>query len=212
MENILDINIPAGQVAFTFENLKSEVLVFERFFLLGGWKCPPGIYMFENRSGKAIVARNMGIAGMGKKASAGGEWFYEDCSTAQVAFGPGERCWARQLNPEHPEADMIVADGAQLWILGLKTEGRATHIAARNGAKVELIGGISYQSWGNQPKDPPMFIVADSDASFTYGFYHWNQPFTTIVSETQLGQTRTLLRRDLVDYHLPLFRAERPSR
>jgi len=212
MENILDINIPAGQVAFTFEDLKSDVLVFERFFLLGGWKCPTSIYMFENRSGKAIVARNMSIAGIGKKASTGGKWFYEDVSTARVAFGPGEKCWARQLNPEHPEADMIEATGAQVWILGLKTEGRATHIAARDGARVELIGGISYQSWANQPKDPPMFLVTNSDASFTYGFYHWNQPFTTIVSETQGGETRTLLRKDLADYHLPLFRAQRQTR
>jgi hypothetical protein len=64
----------------------------------------------------------------------------------------------------------IEVDGGQLWILGLKTEGRARHIVARNGAKVELLGGVSYQSWDKQPTDPPMFTVTNSDASFTFGF------------------------------------------
>jgi hypothetical protein len=102
---------------------------------------------------------------------------------------------------------MIEVDGGQLWILGLKTEGRATHIIAKNGAKVELLGGVSYQSWGNQPLDPPMFKVTNSDASFTFGFYHWNLPFTTIVEETVGNEPKMLLRKDLTNYHLPLFRA-----
>ena len=102
---------------------------------------------------------------------------------------------------------MIEVDGGRLWILGLKTEGRARHIVARNGAKVELLGGVSYQSWDKQPIDPPMFTLVNSEASFTLGFYHWNQPFTTIVEETVGSETRTLLRKDLVDYHLPVYRS-----
>ena len=83
----------------------------------------------------------------------------------------------------------------------------ARHIVARNGARVELLGGVSYQSWKNQPVDPPMFTVVDSEASFTIGFYHWNQPFTTIVEETLGGETRTLPRKGLGHYHLPVYRA-----
>jgi hypothetical protein len=124
-----------------------------------------------------------------------------------LRIGPGEKCWARQFNPESPEPDMIEVDGGHLWILGLKTEGRARHIIARNGAKVELLGGVSYQSWDTQPIDPPMFTVIDSDASFTFGFYHWNLPFTTIVAETVGNETRTLSREALANYHLPLYTA-----
>jgi hypothetical protein len=120
--------------------------------------------------------------------------------------GPGEKCWARHYNPESPEEDMIEVDGGQLWILGLKTEGRARHIVARNHAKVELLGGVSYQSWDKQPIDPPMFTVIDSDASFTFGFYHWQHPFTTIVEESIGAATKKLLRTDLANYHLPLYR------
>jgi hypothetical protein len=213
MLNIVDIADPTGrlqsggQAVFTFEDMAGPAVVVERFFLLGGWKCPRGLAMFENKSGKAVVIRNVGHGGIHKKPSTGGEWFIEDVPVIGLRLGPGEKCWARQFNPESPEAPMIEVDGGQLWILGLKTEGRAAHIIARSGAKVELLGGVSYQSWGKQPIDPPMFTVINSEASFTFGFYHWNLPFTTIVEETVGTEPRTLLRKDLVNYYLPLYRA-----
>ena len=213
MENIVDIADPTGklqtgeQAVFTFEDLTSPAIVVERFFLLGGWKGPRTMRMFENKSGKAVVIRNLGHAGLHKKPSSGGEWFVEDVPAIGLSIGPGEQCWARQYNPESPKEDMIEVNGGQLWILGLKTEGRATHIIAQNGAKVELLGGVSYQSWDKQPLDPPMFKVINSDASFTFGFYHWNLPFTTIVEETVGNETKALLRKDLTNYHLSVFRA-----
>jgi hypothetical protein len=213
MSNIVDIADPTGrlqsgeQAVFTFEDMAGPAVVVERFFLLGGWKCPHNLSMFENKSGKAVVVRNLGHGGMHKKPSTGGEWFIEDVPVIGLRLGPGEKCWARQFNPESPEAPMIEVDGGQLWILGLKTEGRAAHIIAKSGAKVELLGGVSYQSWGKQPIDPPMFTVINSEASFTFGFYHWNLPFTTIVEETVGAEIRTLLRKDLANYYLPLYRA-----
>ncbi len=215
MSNILDIADPTGQLknraVFTFENLSSNAIVVERFFLLGGWKAPEYVCMFDNQSGKALVLRNIGHGGGStKKPGSKGDVFIEDLApgrTGTLSVGPGEKVWARQFNPESPRADMIDVNGGQLWILGLKTEGRARHIIARNGAKVELLGGVSYQSWANQPLDPPMFTVINSDASFTFGFYHYNVPFTTIVTETTGNETRSLLRKELTDYHLPLYRA-----
>ncbi len=218
MSNIIDIADPggrfgSGQAVFTIENLASPALVVERFFLLGGWKGPRKAFMFENKSGRPLVLRNMGMSCRVKKpVPGGGDCFIEDLPVNGLCVGPGEKCWARQYNPESPEADMIEVDGGQLWILGLKTEGRARHIVARNGAKVELLGGVSYQSWGKQPLDPPMFTIADSEASFTFGFYHWNQPFSTIVEETAGAETRTLPRSALANYHLPLYRSKAAGR
>jgi len=213
MENIIDIADPTGrlqsgeQAVFTFEDLKSPAIVVERFFLLGGWKGPRTMSMFENKSGKAVVIRNLGHAGLHKKPSTSGEWFIEDMPVIGLRIGPGEKCWARQFNPESPKEIMAEVDGGQLWILGMKTEGRATHLVAKNGAQVELLGGVSYQSWKDQPLDPPMFQVINSDASFTFGFYHWNLPFTAIVEETVGNETRSLARTSLTSYHLPLYRA-----
>ncbi len=215
MSNIADVADPegkfkAGAALFTFDELTCEAVAVERFFLLGGWKCPAYAVMFANGSDRPVVIRNVNHAGVHKKPCPGGRWFIEDVSpsrTGTLKIGKGERLWARQLNPESPEKDMIHVDGGQLWVLGLKTEGRSRHIVATGGAKVELLGGVSYQSWKNQKLDPPMFTLVDSDASLTFGFYHWNQPFTTIVHETRSGETRELPRKHLQHYHLPLYRA-----
>jgi hypothetical protein len=216
MESILwiDEKIPPGGVAITFaEDLRGPVVV-ERFFNAlkhRGWKGLYDRYLFENRSPHPVVIRNFAHgACMHKKPAPGGTWFIEDMAGGRKAlFGPGEKCWARQYNPESPDLNLCEVDGGQVWILGMKTEGRARHIIARNGAKVELLGGVSYQSWKKQKLDPPMFTVADSEASFTFGFYHWNQPFTTIVEETHGDVTRTLARKELEKYHMPVYRAGR---
>ncbi len=207
----LDDDAPA---IFTFEDLRSDVLIVERFFLLGGWKCPPHVTMFENRSGKTIVLRNVGVGGTMKKADPGGRWFIEDVSPARkstLRIGKGERVWARQYNPESPEGVMMAVNGGQLWILGLKTEGRTVHLDARNGARVEMLGGVVYQSWADQSYNPPLLRIRDSEVSATLGFYHHDQPFAVIVEETRDGATRILKRSDLKHYHLPLYRAGGPG-
>lgn len=218
MSNIVDVSDPAGRLAageaiLTFDDVRAPAVVVERFFLLGGWKGPAGAFAFDNRSGKALVLRNLGTSGKLKKPATGGRCFIEDVPVPGLHVGPGESCWARQYDPEAPRDDMIVVDGGALWILGLKTEGRARHVVARNHARVELLGGVSYQSWVKQPLDPPMFTVVDSDASFTLGFYSWTQPFTTIVEETRAGETRALARTALERGHLPIYRTgDAPSR
>lgn len=195
---------------FTFEDLDRDALVVERFFLLGGWNCPGYVTMFENKFGKAIVLKNMGLRGNTKKPEPGGTWFIEDVAPGasglfQVA--KGERVWARQFNPESGGAPMARVEGGQLWVLGLKTEGRGAHMIAENDTKVEVLGGVIYQSWANQPLDPPMFIIKDAEASFTLGFYHHDVPFATIVEETLNGETRALKRDEFEGYHLPVYRA-----
>ncbi len=210
--NVADPNgvFKDGTPVFTFEDLKSDAIVIERFFMIGGWNCPRHATIFANKSGKTIVLKNLGIAGLTKKADPGGTWFIEDVSPSRYStlqVGKGETIWARQYNPETPKVDMIHVDGGRLWILGLKTEGRATHVVAENGAKVEVIGGVAYQSWGKQELDPPLLKIIDSDVSMTLGFYHHDTPFATIVEETRSGETRSLSRQDLKGYHLPLYRS-----
>ncbi len=211
MENVVDVSDPDGAfrdgaAVFTFEDLTGKHVIVERFFLLGGWRCPKHVYLFENRTSSTVILANLAKKGLLKKPQPGRTWFLEDV-VSHLRVGREEKVWARQLNPESPERTMVEVNGGQLWVLGMKTEGRAAHIVAHNGAKVELLGGVSYQSWKNQKLDPPMFSVVDSMASFTFGFYHWNQPFTTIVEETHAGQMKVLARKKLVSYHLPVYRS-----
>ena len=69
------------------------------------------------------------------------------------------------------------------------------------------LGRVRYQSRASQLTDLLMFAVTKSEAPFAFGFYHWKLPFTTIVEETVGSETRPLLRKDLTDYHPPLYRA-----
>ncbi len=217
MGEVVDVVDPDGvfngenaPAVFTFENLKADTIIVERFFLLGGWNCPRYAYMFENKSGKTVVLKSIGVGGMTKKANPGGKWFIDDVSPSRgstLEVGKGEKVFARQFNPETPKADMIHVNGGQLWLLGLKTEGRTSHLVAENGSKVEVLGGVSYQSWDKQELDPPMFKITDSDVSITIGLYHSRFPFSVIVEETRGGQTKKVERSEVTGYHLPLYRA-----
>ncbi len=217
MGELVDIADPAGvfkgenaPAVFTFEDLKSDTVVIEQFFLLGGWKCPSHVVLFENKTKATMVIESLGLRGQIKRAQPGGRWFIQDVSPGRqttLQVGKGERLWARQYNPETYEADMIHVDGGQLWVLGLKTEGRTRHIVAENGSTVEVLGGVSYQSWGKQKLNPPMFTIIDSDASINYGLYNSGTSFRTVVEETRNGQTRALEAKDLDGYYLPLYRA-----
>lgn len=219
MSSLLDVKDPHGHFkdpknpVFRFERLSAPVIVVERFFLLGGWDCPPYAVMFGNDSKAAVVIKNVNQRGRTKLAHPGQTWFFEDYGPSREAtleVGAGEMVYARQFNPESPEAPMIDVAGGQLWLLGLKTEGRSTHCIARDGAKVEILGGVCYQSWKGQKLDPPVLVVKDAALSATFGFYHHETPFTTIAEETRSGKTATLLRKDLAPYHLHLYRSGAP--
>jgi len=206
------LSVDGDGSVFILDGLKSDTIVFERFFLFGGWD-RPAVCVMDNRDAATVVVKNLGWTGHRfKRDRPGGRWFIEDVAGSREGswtVGEDERLWAWQLNPESPQTPMIVAqDGGRVWVLGLKTEGRATHVIAKDGALVEVLGGVAYQSWGNQPLDPPMFDITDSALSATLGFYHHQHPFATIVRETRDGRTRHLTRDQLEGYHLPVYRAQ----
>lgn len=197
-----------GQAVFTFSNIKAPVIQVERFFAIAR-KVPPSVHIFDNQSRAAVVLSNMNCRATVKKPAPGKTWYLEDfCPYRQNTFtvAKGEKVWARQFNPESPKAVMVHANGGFMWILGLKTEGRATHVLAENGAEVEVLGGVSYQSWGGQPLNPPMFICKDARLSVSAGIYHHKLPFDTVIQETYRGTTKTLVRQDLPG-HIGLFRS-----
>jgi hypothetical protein len=202
----------SGEAAFVFEDLTSDAVVVERFFYVSAK--PNTITLFDNRSDAAIVIKNFNQhGGVLKKPTPGKTWFFEDISPparhSGVIVGEGERFWARQYNPESYKAEILQVKGGQLWILGLKTEGRAVHVRVENGGKAEVLGGVSYQSWAKQPLNPPMFIVEEGgEGSFTLGLYWFKDPFETIVEETRDGETRQLPLQRLKDHwHLNLYRS-----
>ncbi|MEM1213146.1 MAG: glycosyl hydrolase family 28-related protein [Planctomycetota bacterium] len=196
---------------FVLDGLNSDTVVFERFFLFGGWE-RPSVCIFDNRDAATVVVEHMSwTASRFKRDRTGGVWHLADVAGGRrgpLTLGEGEKLWARQFNPESSGNPLLVADGGKAWVLGLKTEGRVSHVVAKNRSAVEVLGGVSYQSWKNQKSDPPMFDVDNSAVSVTIGFYHYaDRGFTTIVKESTNRKTRTLARKQLEGYHLPLYRS-----
>jgi hypothetical protein len=200
MESLLPVTDPSGifesgkKAIFTFENLTGPAIVVERFFKLGGWKGKRFMHMFENKTTKPLILRNLDINTTLRIPGGGGELYLEDVGGTPLKVSPGENVWLRQYNPESAGIAMLQVDGGTVWWLGLKTEGRATHVVAINGAKVEVLGGASYQSWGDQPLDPPMFKSVNSDLFFSVGYYEHKTPFSVITEQTIGSTTETLPR------------------
>ncbi|NJK91077.1 MAG: hypothetical protein HC904_04130 [Blastochloris sp.] len=216
MNNMLAIpkdkagNFGENQALFTFENLTHDLVVVEQFFQIGGWD-RPNVIAFENKTKAVVVLRNINLTIPTKVAHPEALWFFDDVCPGRhrpLEIGKDERIYARQFNPESPKPVMIhVKDGGLFWCLGFKTEGRATHAIAENGAQVEILGGVAYQSWGKQELDPPMFIIDNARMSFSLGFYHHKDPFSLYVKETQGTETKELPRQGVKGKFLPVYRS-----
>ncbi|MCC5848336.1 MAG: PKD domain-containing protein [Verrucomicrobia bacterium] len=125
-----------------------------------------------------------------------GDLYLEDVNFGAPVTFRNQRVWARQLNvetdtqssPEHEAR--VLADNADLWVLGLKTERAGTVIKAVNNSRVELLGAYILANTHVQKNDP-IFHVVDSAASFSgTTIRNFGTPdFQTFVRETRGGIT-----------------------
>jgi hypothetical protein len=122
--------------------------------------------------------------------SGAGNAFFEDYVGSRMTLVKGQNVWARQLNCE-TGATKITNDGANLWILGYKTERHGTLCLTRNGGKTEILGGFAYATV--DVKVDPMFINDNSSMCVTIGEACFNRrPFIKLVEERRGGETRLL--------------------
>lgn len=137
-----------------------------------------------------------------------GPVFFEDVTMGPVQFVPGQKVWARQFNTEGPVVK-IVNNGADVWILGIKTEKRNTVIDTRNGGRTELLGGLIYPLAGFTKEEDsiPAFMVDNGAFSAMCGYsaYAANGMYTIFVQERQGSETRNLLTSSLDGHALALY-------
>ncbi|MDB9527384.1 glycosyl hydrolase family 28-related protein [Oscillatoria sp. CS-180] len=96
-----------------------------------------------------------------------GDLYIEDVVGGPFYFA-NQSVWARQINPETDtqkteDPAKIINEGADLWILGLKTERAGTNIQTLNGGRTEVIGGLVYST--GDPKIDPAFVNIESSLS-----------------------------------------------
>ena len=109
------------------------------------------------------------------------------------------RMWARHLNSEvQPEGDTnIYNNGGRYWILGYKTEGRATLANTVDSGSTEILGSLVYPASGFAAGNTlPAFIVKDacfSVTGLTRTSYAGNGWYGISVKETQGAITNNFL-------------------
>jgi len=119
-----------------------------------------------------------------------GKVFLEDVTTDDLRLSKGQRVWARQLNIEN-QGDHLRNDGADLWVLGYKTERGGTLLHTLNAGRSEIFGTFSYTTTAG--KLAPMFVTEDASvfAYFAEVCYS-GDPFAVWIREKRGGETRTI--------------------
>ena len=131
----------------------------------------PGAVMIEDASPRTLTLRHLDMESNYQAAyvtgSGGtGRVFIEDVAGAPWFFRGPQKIWARQLDLE-VRGEKAVVDGAQLWVMGVKTERPGTVIRAIDGAALEVIGGLLYPLRAT-PADQAAFVIDNARASLTY--------------------------------------------
>jgi hypothetical protein len=158
----------------------AKVVVIEHFSTING-----GI---EVKTGRTVVFRSLGCRSI--RFHKPGEVFFEDVTTDDLRLLPGQKVWARQLNIEN-EGTHLTNDGADLWILGYKTERGGTLLATKKPGRSEVFGTFSYTT--TQGKLAPMFVTEDAAVfAFFNEVCFSGDPFAVLIRESRGGTTQVI--------------------
>jgi hypothetical protein len=139
---------------------------------------------------RPVILRSIGVRSVDCRTN--GDVFFEDVTTDDLRFNPGQNVWARQLNVEN-EGTHLSNRGGNLWILGYKTERGGTLLNTTNNGRSEVLGGFSYTTTAG--KLAPMFVT-DNSSVFTFfnEVCYSGDPFETLIHETHGTETKTVKR------------------
>jgi len=138
---------------FVIDDRSAPIVKFENIQAFGGH--PP---IVENRSKNRILyleSCDLKVVGNGK-----GDIFVTNCPSHIELLGKGQNLWARQLNPEgDSDVGLVRNEGGNLWVLGMKFEGRGIRVRTANGGKTELFGVYNYGPGIAEDDARPMFDI-----------------------------------------------------
>ncbi len=147
------------------------------------------VSMLEHASKRPVLLQHARFTYRGLPGA--GNVFIRDCVSPFWSFSPGQKVWARQWNVEsHAVGPCILADGADIWSLGFKTEYGSQKLKAINGASVEIFGAFIYPVVKEIPKDRPVFEVIDSRFSAQWGLSIYGRSHHLQVRDVRDGVMR----------------------
>ncbi len=154
-------DFPASTAAFLVEGKEGvPVVAFTHLQVFA----PEPTFVIANRSPRTVVCDSTGATVI---AGPGASVFMTNC-VGHLYQEKGSKVWIRQWNTEGevkggPRAN-TVNDGGQLWILGMKTEGKGTKLRTLAGGRSEILGVHNYNTSG-VGDDTPYFEVLDAAMS-----------------------------------------------
>ncbi|MEM1295477.1 MAG: hypothetical protein AAGH89_08925, partial [Verrucomicrobiota bacterium] len=153
------------------------------------------VSMIEHASSRPVLLQHARFTYRGMPGA--GNVFIRDCVSPWWSFSPGQKVWARQWNVEsHAVGPCILADGADVWSLGFKTEYGSQKLKAINGASVEIFGAFIYPVVKAIPKDRPVFEIIDSRFSAQWGLSIYTASHHLQVRDVRNGEARETVLRD----------------
>ena len=141
---------------FIMDDRSAPVVKFMHLQAFGG-RSP----VVENRSStNTLVVESCDLRILG---SGGGDIFATDCPSNIELLSPGQRVWARQLNPEgNSNTGLVQNHGGILWALGVKHEGRGVRFLTDRGGQTEILGLFNYAPDIAKGDLRPAFDVTDA--------------------------------------------------
>lgn len=134
--------------------------------------------------------------------------FLENVIIGPLQLRSVKNVWARQLNSEY-QPIKVDNTSANLWILGLKTEGSEVAIRTANSAKTELLGAYIMGIHVDTPAEEqtPAFVIENASASLVYRMqgYQNEKTYRLLIRETR-GTTTRQYQLDQIPRELALFR------
>jgi hypothetical protein len=173
---------------FVVSDDSADLVKFQNIDSFGG----PPVWV-ENRSAKkTMLVESCGVRVLGTGT---GDIFATDCPLRIDLRKAGQKMWCRQLNPEgDDDVGLVKNAGADLWILGMKFEGRGVRVRTEKGGRTQAFGIFNYGPGIKEGDKRPMFDVIDGSLA-VYGLRELSfggNCFRTKVREKRGDQTRSL--------------------
>ncbi|WP_081885981.1 glycosyl hydrolase family 28-related protein [Haloferula sp. BvORR071] len=145
--------------AFVVDDASAPRVKFQNIDSFGG----APVAVVNASASNALIVESCGVTVVGDGA---GEIFATDCPAHLHLRKSGQKCWARQLNPEGAsDTGLVRNDGGDLWCLGVKHEGRGVRFSTGRGGSTEIVGLFNYGGTTDEMDPRPSFAI--EDASFS---------------------------------------------
>jgi hypothetical protein len=173
---------------FIVSDESAPLVKFQNIDAFGG----PPVFL-ENRSKeRTMVVESCGVHILGTGL---GDIFATDCPSKVELKHAGQKMWCRQLNPEgDSDVGLVQNEGADLWILGMKCEGKGVRARTSKGGRTEIFGVFNYGPGMEEKDRRPLFEV--DNASFRLmGLREINfagHTWTVKVKEKRANETKEL--------------------